>query len=241
MFTGLVRDIGTLAAITPAGGTLRLDITAPATAQRVAVGDSVAVDGICLTVTRTGARSFSVEAVGETRRLTTLGAWRRGRRLHLEPALRVGDPLDGHLMQGHVDGVGEVTAVRRSGGGLAVTIGAAAEQRRFLTPKGSVGVDGVSLTVDEGPFTTGFTVNLIPHTLAATHFDRLRPGDRVNLEMDVLVKAVRTGDMGLLPHLVRDGGARNDDQAAAPGGGLTMERLMARGAWRRSGRGGPKG
>ncbi|MCB1183457.1 riboflavin synthase [bacterium] len=231
MFTGLIREIGTLGGTSPAGGAVRLDITAPLTAERLAVGDSVAVDGICLTVTRVRGRSFSVAAVGETRRLTTLGTWRRGRRLHLEPALRVGDALDGHLMQGHVDGVGRVTGLRRSGGGLAVTVAADAAQRRFLTPKGSVGVDGVSLTVDEGPFTTGFTVNLIPHTLQETRFGELRVGDHVNLEMDVLVKAVRTGDMTLLPRL--DPGAADAGTAAAAGAsGLTMDQLLAKGAWR---------
>ncbi len=225
MFTGLIREIGVLKAVSPSGGVVRVDIEAPVTAAQVAVGDSVAINGICLTVTRCQGRGFSVEAVGETRRLTTLGQWRRGRRVHLEPALRVGDPLDGHLMQGHVDGLGVVQRLKKTGGGLAVTIKAAPEQRRFLTPKGSVAIDGVSLTVDEGPFTTGFTVNLIPHTLTATHFAGLRTGDKVNLEMDVLVKAARTGNFASLPGL---------EPAPEPAAkGLTMEQLLAKGFNRR--------
>ena len=229
MFTGLIREIGTLGSVAPAGGVVRLEITAPQTAARVAAGDSVAINGICLTVTKVRGRAFTVEAVGETRRLTTLGSWRRGRRLHLEPALRVGDPLDGHLMQGHVDGVGEVAGLKKNGGGLALTIKAGPDQRRFLTPKGSVGIDGVSLTVDEGPFTRGFTVNLIPHTVAATCFGGLRVGDQVNLEMDVLVKAVRSGDMSRLPRLDGTGGETGGDRQGAK---LTMDQLLAKGVWR---------
>lgn len=224
MFTGLIKEIGTLKTVAPGGGLVRLEVEAPLTARRIAPGDSVAVDGICLTVTRCRGRSFTVEAVAETRRLTSLGQWKRGRSVHLEPALRVGDALDGHLMQGHVDGLGEVQRLQRSGGGLTVTIRAAAALRRFLTPKGSVAVDGVSLTVDAGPFVTGFSVNLIPHTLAATRFAGLRVGDRVNLEMDVLVKAARSGDFSLLPKLA--GTAEPNDQARR---GMTMDQLLAKG------------
>jgi len=222
MFTGLIREIGTLTAVTSAAGVVRLDIQAPTTAAQVAVGDSVAVNGVCLTVTRRRGRIFSVEAVGETRRLTTLGSWRRGRRVHLEPALRVGDALDGHLMQGHVDGLGLVSRLKRTGGGLAMTVKAAPEQIRFLTPKGSVAVDGVSLTVDEGPFTREFTVNLIPHTLTMTHFAGLRVGGRVNLEMDILVKAAQSGGFAGLPSLDKP------DAGSAPHR-LTMEQLLAKG------------
>ena len=224
MFTGLIREIGKLRAVTGTVGVVRLEIEAPVTAGSVAVGDSVAINGICLTVTRRRSRLFTVDAVGETRRLTTLGHWRRGDSLHLEPALRVGDALDGHLMQGHVDGVGQVQGLRRQGGGLALTIKAAPEQLRFLTPKGSVAVDGVSLTVDEGPFEKSFTVNLIPHTLTATRFAEMRVGERVNLEMDVLVKAARSGNWRDLPKL----DSPPNDQSPARGG-LTMEQLLAKG------------
>ncbi len=224
MFTGLIRELGALKSVVATTGATRLDIEAPDLARTMAVGDSVAVNGICLTVTRRSGRLISVEAVGETRRLTTLGTWRRGTLLHLEPALRVGDPLDGHLMQGHVDGVGTVHKLKHDRGGLAVTILAAAAQRIFLVPKGSVAVDGVSLTVDEGPFKTGFTVHLIPHTVAVTRFAKVRVGDCVNLEMDVLVKAARLGNFGELPSL------SNDEQPVTEtANGLTMEKLLAKG------------
>lgn len=224
MFTGLVREIGTLRTVTPAGAVVRLEIAAPDTAAAVAVGDSVAVNGICLTVTRRRGPHFTVEAVAETRRLTTLGRWRRGRRVHLEPALRVGDALDGHLMQGHVDGIGVVRRSGRHRGGWILTIAAAAELRRFLSPKGSVAVDGVSLTVDAGPFAAGFTVNLIPHTLAETHFAQLTPGDQVNLEMDLLVKAARSGDFADVPAVTRTAASQQTTTRA-----LTLDQLLAKG------------
>ena len=192
MFTGIIREIGVLRGLSPQGGVLRLAIAAPRTAAAVAVGDSVAVDGICLTVTGTRTGVFSVEAAAETRRLTTLGGWRAGRKLHLEPALRAGDGLDGHYVQGHVDGTGRVLAARQAArGGRLVTVGLAPALAAGLTPKGSIAIDGVSLTVDEGPFLDRFTVNLIPHTLTVTNLGSLAAGSAVNLELDVLVKAAR--------------------------------------------------
>lgn len=218
MFTGIIREIGVLRGLSPQGDVLRLAIAAPRTAAAVAVGDSVAVDGICLTVTGTRPGLFSVEAAAETRRLTTLGRWRAGRRLHLEPALRAGDGLDGHYVQGHVDGTGKVAATRNArGGGRLVTITLPGALAANLTPKGSVAVDGVSLTVDEGPFHDRFTINLIPHTLAVTNLGALAAGDAVNLEMDVLVKAAR--------------GAGRPAHAASPSvtPPLTLDRLRALG------------
>ncbi len=218
MFTGLIREIGTLRSVSPGAGVLRLVIAAPRTAATVAEGDSIAVGGICLTAVSAGRDSFTVEAAAETRRLTTLGSWHAGRRLHLEPALRLGDPLDGHLVQGHVDGVGTVRSLRKARGGWHLTVSYPGDLGRFLTPKGSVAVDGVSLTVDEGPFTGTFTVNLIPHTMERTTFAGLGPGDPVNLEMDVLVKAAR--------------------QPGAPDRpGLTLDRLFAAGFGRTKKRG----
>jgi riboflavin synthase alpha subunit len=217
MFTGLIREVGRLRGKTPRGGVTRLDIEAPVTAGKAQVGDSIAVNGICLTVTALSGRGFSVEAASETLRLTTLGKWRRGDRLHLEPALRAGDPLDGHYVQGHVDGAGIVSKISRATGSLLVTVDLPRELAAYLTPKGSVAVDGVSLTVDEGPFDRRFTVNLIPHTLAATTFAELRPGRRVNLEMDVLVKAAR--------------GAGAVDRDSTPA--LTIDRLLAKGFGRK--------
>jgi len=231
MFTGLIREIGTIQALVRSGGVTRVEVAAPRTAAGAGVGDSIAIDGICLTVTRVSGRGFSVEAASETIRLTTLKTWRSGRRVHLEPALRAGDPLDGHLVQGHIDGVGEVVRVKRAGGGLLVTVDLAGELARYLTPKGSVAMDGVSLTVDEGPFDGSFTVNMIPHTIDTTTFTGVARGRKVNLEMDVLVKAARSGDLSTLPHL---------DHKKQPGerAPLTMDRLLARGFGRVRSRGG---
>ncbi len=222
MFTGLVREVGTLQRKSRRGGMTVLEIRAPGIAARTSPGDSIAVNGICLTVVRTDARGFAVEAGAETRRLTTLASWRTGRRVHLEPALRAGDALDGHLVQGHVDGVGRVLRLEKGAGTWNLTIDLETKLARYLTPRGSVAIDGVSLTVDEGPFTDRFTVNLIPHTVKETNFGFLRSGDRVNLEMDVLVKAARSG---------RDGDARGKDSndTGRPPAGLTLERLLSKG------------
>lgn len=230
MFTGLIREIGTLQRTARRAGMTELQIAAPGTAPSLKLGDSVAVDGMCLTVTREGRRAFTVEASAETRRLTTLGDWRSGRRVHLEPALRAGDALDGHLVQGHVDGTGRVLRLTRGTGTWDLTVGLPPELARFLTPRGSVAIDGVSLTVDEGPFVDRFTVNLIPHTVQQTHFDRLRTGQRVNLEMDVLVKAARTGAAWDAESNAPVGGAER------PAAGLTLERLLAHGFGRLRGR-----
>ena len=231
MFTGLVREIGKLRRAQVQGGVGRLDIEAPGIAASMKIGDSVAVNGICLTVVRISGRNFRVEALAETRRLTTMDKWKSGDRVHLEPALRVGDALDGHLVQGHVDGTGQVLRVGRMGGSRLVTIGLAPDLARFLTPKGSVAVDGVSLTVDEGPFKDRFTVNLIPHTLAETNFCSVRAGRLVNLEMDVLVKAARTRLAGGTD----DELAANGQEKVRPVSGLTLDRLLARGFKRFSG------
>ena len=234
MFTGLIREIGRIRGIAPSRGVIRLDIDAPMLAARVSLGESIAVNGICLTVTAVKGRIFSVEAATETRRLTTFENWRRGDMVHLEPALRAGDALDGHIVQGHVDGPGKILAVKKSGGSLLMTVGLPSEMIQYLTPKGSIAVDGVSLTVDEGPFDGSFTVNLIPHTLQGTTFSSAKPGRLVNLEMDVLVKAARTGSGWP--------GIENSKQPSAKSNsaGLTLERLLTKG-FSRLGRSGSKG
>lgn len=237
MFTGLIREIGKIKGLTPHRGVVRVDVEAPRTAAAASLGESIAVNGICLTVTQVKGRVFSVEAATETLRLTTLGKWRQGAKVHLEPALRAGDPLDGHLVQGHVDGTGTIAAVKKSGGSLLMTVALPEQLARYLIPKGSVAVDGVSLTVDEGPFTAGrFTVNLIPHTLSGTTFSTAQVGRLVNLEMDVLVKAARgAAAWSDLPSL------KNNNEQPAGEAGLTQERLLARGFSRRQAGRGPKG
>ena len=234
MFTGLIREIGRIRGIAPRGGVVRLDIDAPLLAAKAILGESIAINGICLTVTAVKGRVFSVEAATETRRLSTLENWRRGGLVHLEPALRAGDALDGHIVQGHVDGPGKITAIKKSGGSLLMTIDLTPEMAQYLTPKGSVAVDGVSLTVDEGPFDGSFTVNLIPYTLQGTTFLSAKAGRLVNLEMDILVKAARTGSGW--PGIEKSKQRSAKSQPA----GLTLERLLTKG-FSRLGRSGSKG
>ncbi len=233
MFTGLVREIGTLGGITSRGGVLRLVIKAPHIVGGLAAGDSVAVNGICLTVVAVGGRSFTVEAAAETKRLTTLPGWSPGRRVHLEPALRMGDALDGHLVQGHIDGVGSVKSLQPTAGGHLLKVGYPADLGRFLTAKGSVAIDGVSLTVDDDPWGGSFAVNLIPHTMQRTAFGGLRPGQKVNLEMDVLVKAALQG--GRHPLAAARGATTNSGLENPPN--LTLARILAAGFTRKTSRG----
>jgi riboflavin synthase len=185
VFTGLVQEVGDVVGFDGA----RLTIAAPATAARVQIGDSVAVDGVCLTVVACLEPTMSFDAVPETLGRTSLGALREGSRVNLEPALRAGDPLGGHYVQGHVDGVGSVRTVERDGDGKRIAFTAPPELLRYVVEKGSIAVQGTSLTVaavDDG----GFEVALIPHTLEATTLGALKPGDDVNLEADVLAKYV---------------------------------------------------
>jgi riboflavin synthase len=185
MFTGLVREVGTVASME--GG--RLVIEAPETAQGVQLGDSVAIDGVCLTVVAFDDSSLSFDAVPETLSRTALGTLDQRSRVNLEPALRAGDPLGGHYVQGHVDGVGSVESIEPEGDGRRVRFEAPAELLKYIVEKGSISVQGTSLTV-AAVDDTGFEVALIPHTLAATTLGELQPGQPVNLETDVLAKYV---------------------------------------------------
>jgi riboflavin synthase len=189
MFTGIIRELGRIAAIDATTDGARIVVEAPATAGDAKAGDSVAVNGVCLTVTESANWSLAFDAVPETLRRSSLGALTPGERVNVEPALRAGEPLGGHYVQGHVDGVGEVRDSEPEGDGRRVWIDVAAELRRYLVEKGSVAVEGVSLTVaalDDA----GFAVALVPHTLAVTTLGLLAPGDRVNVEVDVLAKYV---------------------------------------------------
>jgi riboflavin synthase len=185
MFTGLVREVGTVASMVDG----RLTIDAPETAQGVQLGDSIAIDGVCLTVVACDDSSLSFDAVPETLARTALGTLEHGSKVNLEPALRAGDALGGHYVQGHVDGVGAVQSVAPEGEGRRVRFEAPAELLKYIVVKGSIAVQGTSLTVaavDEA----GFEVALIPHTLQATTLGELEPEQPVNLETDVLAKYV---------------------------------------------------
>jgi riboflavin synthase len=189
MFTGIIRELGRIAAIDATSDGARIVVEAPATAGDAKAGDSVAVNGVCLTVTESANGTLGFDAVPETLRRSSLGALTPGERVNVEPALRAGEPLGGHYVQGHVDGVGEVRGSEPEGDGRRVWIDVPAELRRYLVEKGSVAVEGVSLTVAELD-DAGFAVALVPHTLAVTTLGRLAPGDHVNIEVDVLAKYV---------------------------------------------------
>jgi riboflavin synthase len=186
MFTGIVREVGTVDAFDGS----RLVVAGPETAAGVAVGDSVSVAGVCLTVVEAGAEGrLAFDVVPETIARTALGGLEPGDAVNLEPALRVGDPLGGHVVQGHVDAVGRVRSVEPEEESRRVWFDAPESVVRYCLEKGSIAVDGVSLTVaalDDD----GFEVALIPHTLEVTTLGRLEPGDAVNLETDVLAKVV---------------------------------------------------
>jgi riboflavin synthase len=186
MFTGLVREVGTVRALDGSG---RLTIAAPLIAANTEIGDSVAIDGACLTVVARDGDVLAFEAVPETLARTCLGSLAAGSRVNLEPALRAGDALGGHYVQGHVDGVGAVRSVDDEGQGRRLWFDAPPELLRYVVDKGSITVQGTSLTV-AGLDETGFAVALIPHTLEATTLGRLEPGAAVNLEADVLAKYV---------------------------------------------------
>jgi riboflavin synthase len=189
VFTGIVRERGRIAAVEGDGQARRLEVDAPATAGRLAVGDSVSIGGCCLTATAVSNGRFSVTAVPESLSRTTLAKLAAGDEVNLETAMRAGEPLGGHYVQGHVDGVGTVASVEPEEEGVRVWVDTPAALLRYCVEKGSIAVDGVSLTitaVGDG----AFEVALVPHTLEQTTLGRLEPGDEVNLEADILAKYV---------------------------------------------------
>lgn len=189
LFTGIVEGTGTVRAVERSGRTLRLAISAGRLAAGLSAGDSVAVNGVCLTVTKVNGGEFWADVMPETFDRTALARLRPGEPVNLERPLSPSGRLGGHLVQGHVDGVGTVAAVREEENARILTIRAPAGVLRYLVPKGSVAVDGVSLTVvDVAP--DHFTVSLIPHTATVTTLGRRRPGDPVNIEADVIAKYV---------------------------------------------------
>jgi riboflavin synthase alpha subunit len=189
VFTGIVRELGRVAARSGSDRGVRLEVEAPLTAPSTAVGDSVAVNGCCLTAVASAGGRIAFEAVPETLARTSIGSLVPGDAVNIEPALRVGDPLGGHYVQGHVDAVGSVRSLAEEGDGVRVWVDASAEVLRFVAEKGSIAVEGVSLTVAELD-SRGFAVALIPHTLASTTLGELVAGAPANLEVDVLAKYV---------------------------------------------------
>jgi riboflavin synthase len=205
MFTGIVSDLGEVLDVEEkAEGLRRLRIACGYDPDSIAIGASIACSGICLTVVergRSGNRSsFAVDAAAETLRVTTAGTWRRGSKLNLERALRLGDELGGHMVSGHVDGLAEVVSRDDFVDSVALSFRVPAELARFIAPKGSVALDGISLTVNEVKGDT-FSVLIIPHTLQVTTIGALQPGAKVNVEVDQMARYAAR----LLDHLQKDG------------------------------------
>jgi len=198
MFTGIVTAIGTIASAQQRGD-LRLRITAPLDPARIDIGASIACSGVCLTVVERGGQAgvawFDVDLSGESVNRTVPGMWAAQRSLNLEPSLRLGDELGGHIVTGHVDSVGTVVLARQDGGSWQIAIRARADMAPFIAEKGSITVDGVSLTVndirDRPDGTCDFLLNIIPHTAAVTTLGTLTNGDKVNLEIDVLARYLK--------------------------------------------------
>jgi riboflavin synthase len=187
MFTGIVTDVGRLRAVRETNRDLRFEVETSFDLSTIDMGASISHAGCCLTIVEKGEGWFAVEISGETISLTTLGAWKEGDPINLERAARVGDELGGHIVSGHVDGVGEVVSIESEGGSHRVKVRVPRPLHRFIAPKGSITVDGVSLTVNEVEDDV-FGVNLIPHTWDVTTLGRLQPGAKVNLEIDMLAR-----------------------------------------------------
>src|SRR5665213_283165 len=192
MFTGIVTDIGEVIAVEPRGEDLRrLKIACAYPRDSIAIGASISHSGVCLTVVETAAAgnrtAISVDTAAETLRMTTAGAWKQGTRLNLERAMKVGDELGGHIVAGHVDGVCELISREDLTDMARLTLRAPRDLMRFVASKGSVALDGVSLTVNEVTADT-FAVLIIPHTLAVTTLGTIKPGDKLNLEIDLMAR-----------------------------------------------------
>jgi len=189
VFTGIVRERGRVVAVEGDGQGARLRLAAPEAAAQAVLGDSVAIAGVCLTVVAVDGDELAFDAVAETLQRSSLGRLRVGDVVNVEPALRVGEPLGGHYVQGHVDGVGRVRALALEGDSVRMFFDVPRQVLRYCVEKGSVAVEGVSLTITEVD-KRGFGVALVPHTLAETTLGSLEPGAEVNLEADVLAKYV---------------------------------------------------
>ena len=216
MFTGIIQAIGTLNRLEPRGGDARLRVRAPGLGlASVAIGDSIATNGVCLTVVERDGDSFAADVSLESLALTTLGELAQGSPLNLEKALTLATPLGGHLVSGHVDGVGRILERREDGRSIRFRVEAPGELARYIAHKGSVCVDGASLTVN-GVDGNRFELNVVPHTLQETIMGGYRAGTRVNLEVDLIARYLERLLLG--------------ERAAEPAtGGVTRELLARRG------------
>lgn len=194
MFTGIVTAVGTIREVRESGD-LRVVVACPYDPDQIAIGASIACSGVCLTVVERGGTAgdawFAVDVSGETVSRTAQDMWSAGRKLNLEQALKLGDELGGHIVTGHVDGVGRIAAREAIGGSLHLTVACPEDLAPFIAAKGSVTVDGVSLTVNAVEDLAGgtqFHLNIIPHTAEVTTLGELKPGDAINLEIDVLAR-----------------------------------------------------
>jgi len=189
MFTGIVTDIGEVREARHGNGGLTLTIATAYDTEAIALGASIGCSGVCLTVVAKEKGLFTAEASAETLACSTLGEWRPGTRINLEQAMKLGDEMGGHLVLGHVDGVAKITGRRPDGESVRFTFEAPADLAPYIAPKGSVAIDGVSLTVNEVEG-TNFGVNIIPHTLSHTVLGDAGPGTRTNLEIDLIARYV---------------------------------------------------
>jgi riboflavin synthase len=189
VFTGIVREVGRVESLNGESAGIRLRVAAPVTASSTAAGDSVAVNGVCLTAVVVEGGVLAFDAVPETLSRSSLSRLVEGGSVNIEPAVRAGEPLGGHMVQGHVDGVGSVLRLEPEGEGARLTVEAPPELLRYVVEKGSVTVEGVSLTI-AALASDSFEIALVPYTLRATTLGSLAPGDEVNLEVDVLAKYV---------------------------------------------------
>jgi len=187
MFTGIVTDIGRVRSVRQTDRDRRYEVETVWDTATIDLGASISHAGCCLTVTEKGEGWFAVEVSGETLSKTKLGDWAEGARVNLERAARLGDELGGHIVSGHVDGLGQIVSITPEGGSHRIVVEAPAPLHRFIAPKGSITVDGVSLTVN-GVQERRFDLNIIPHTWNATTLGALKVGDRVNLEIDMLAR-----------------------------------------------------
>ena len=214
MFTGLIEDLGTVRELRPAGSGARLTVATAIPGSELVLGESIAVNGICLTVVAIEGGAFTADVSPESLQRSTLGRLTAGNRVNLERALRLGDRLGGHLVSGHIDGTGEIVNRSTDGNAVRFTIRCGKEWGRYIVPKGSVAIDGISLTVNQVG-ADRFDVSIIPHTLGLTTLKDRQPGAQINLEVDVIGKYVER----LL-------GPRD---AAGEGGGLALQTLAKHG------------